>query len=180
MEGRLGMFTLIAKLMNNETFDILNISDEDFGISWYNISISSNGIINQDTGKPIFPTNENSSSTNETNEMNESNTENKNNETKNDTKKNVKKESFPIGGVEKKDYRVWSDSLQRNVKAEYVGERVFRGKVVYLYRTSAENELCRVLGCLAWVRAVRQAAKVIMECLVLMQRCFTMKIMCIG
>jgi|GEM_PF-2202784 len=134
MEGRLGMFSLIAKLMNNETFDILNITEEDFGISWYNISISSNGIINKDTGKPLFPSNENSSNSNQTN------VENKNNDTKKETKKNVKKESFPIGGVEKKDYRVWSDSLQRNVKAEYIGERNFRGKVVYLYRTNAENE----------------------------------------
>lgn len=126
MEGRIGLLKLVydaIKKKNSNTSEnessspFSNLTKESFSLIWIDVLITGKGVIEKETGEVLFEENE---------------TE------KNKTKE--KRQSFPLFGVEKKDYEIWSDSLNKTVVAKFVREEEFRGRIVYIYKVEINDD----------------------------------------
>lgn len=117
MEGKIGMMSLIWDGVQGR--DILDEGEfpttDMFETVWKDIKVTGRGVMDSDSGLKLFDSPVDSFSSSD-------------------------EGSFPIGGVEKRDYEIFNQGLNRTVKAEYIMETEVLGRRSYVFSLNISNE----------------------------------------
>lgn len=115
MEGCLGTI----KIFEKDNISFLNISIDDFKMHWRNITVTSTGVYDKNTGENISGSDD-------------------------EKRENMEKRMFfPLFGVEKRNYNIWDDFIKNNTTAEFICESTIKGKRVYVYHVNIDSYLLK-------------------------------------
>jgi hypothetical protein len=126
MEGRIGSMQIIWDAMSGR--DTLNPGQmptpEMFETQWKDVSITSEGVIDRKSGETLF-------------------------DNFNTSMGQPGGKTFPMGGVERKDYEIFNSGLNDTTTVLFSGETDVLGRTAYVYRTNItdiETEIPSQLG----------------------------------
>ena len=122
LEGRIGFMSLIGSLIEGDdgerSFDLLNLTLEDFDLSWTEFEVTGEGFIDRVTGEPVFDAAQEGGGT--------------------DALAGFQGPDLVIG-PERRDYSVRNVILNDTVLARFAGETVVEERTANVYEVSIEG-----------------------------------------